>query len=102
MRERLRCNFRSTRGSRRTGCLWPIRALRVRWISSSRRKGAASSRLNIWWEEGASWCFARGLIRLRNEPGDMNQPGHHRVARALRAGGPEVVEVVVEELPELK
>lgn len=32
----------------------------------------------------------------------MTLPGHRRVARALRAGGPEVVEVSTEELPELK
>lgn len=32
----------------------------------------------------------------------MNQPTQRRVARALRAGGPEVIEVAVEELPPLK
>jgi len=30
------------------------------------------------------------------------RPTHRKVARALRAGGPEVVEVSIEELPELK
>lgn len=38
----------------------------------------------------ASRCFA------------MTLPTQRRVARALRAGGPEVVEVGIEELPELK
>lgn len=32
----------------------------------------------------------------------MNQPTQRRVARALRAGGPEVIEVGVEELPPLR
>src|SRR5215467_6403884 len=32
----------------------------------------------------------------------MNQPTQRRVARALRAGGPEVIEVGVEDLPPLK
>src|SRR5215469_16207231 len=31
----------------------------------------------------------------------MNQPTERRVARALRAGGPEVIEVTVEEVPRL-
>ena len=32
----------------------------------------------------------------------MSQPTQRRVARALRAGGPEVIEVGVEELPPLR
>jgi NADPH2:quinone reductase len=32
----------------------------------------------------------------------MNQPTQRSVARALRAGGPDVIEVIVEELPALK
>jgi NADPH2:quinone reductase len=32
----------------------------------------------------------------------MDQPTHRRVARALRAGGPEVIDVGVEELPSLR
>src|SRR5215475_12898437 len=32
----------------------------------------------------------------------MNPPAHRLVARALRAGGPDVIEVGVEELPPLK
>src|SRR6516162_8470450 len=32
----------------------------------------------------------------------MNQPAQRRVARALRAGGPEVIEVGLEELPPLR